>query len=400
MLSVGLTIATPLILIPVLTTYLGVGSYGSYMAVLGVVALLVILGDLGLDMHLTKVMSISRDCNKTCLYNIFAFFIIRLSTFAFFLPLLLFLLIKTLDIESEQLLIVTCLLFASQLIKPTCLLVGLEKYKDFALIELCGKVVLLFLIFYLDFSVNAFYIALFAQCISSIFITIFLYVVLLSKVKYESVNIRLSGLINILKSSAGFYFSRLLINIYTQASVYIVSQFVQGESLGLYSIAVQLYKLGQAVIGAISKVLYTSTVKSKNFSFVMKATKVTLTLQVLIAPIVVFWGSEILLLAFNVNSKELLELVYIFYASLIFVTISSFWGYPVMVALNNERLAHAGVFFGSLFYYVTLIFIYYLNIFDTVAFASCIILADIAMSFLRIYFAYTVIYKNRVVSFS
>lgn len=126
-----INILAPLIILPILTTSLGVSGYGVYVALLAKVALFVVFTELGFGMYLAKEISINRENSKIVSSLFWIFIIIKLVVF------LLALLILILFSETFGLIeyLLTAMIFF-QLINITPILSGLENYKFLTRIQL------------------------------------------------------------------------------------------------------------------------------------------------------------------------------------------------------------------------------------------------------------------------
>lgn len=375
---------TPLIFIPILTKGLGLDTYGKYMALFGLVFLFVVILDFGMEMYLTKEVVAARD-DKEGLNLLFSFFILIKSIGVTLSFPLLFLLIP--GVELYTALLCWCLIFLMT-IRPVCFYCGLELYSNQSKIEIAGKILMVFIVLLLDFEKGEINKALEIQVVGAIFMNILFYFYLRKYCTFSFDIFSKTYLVKrYLKSSFGYYAARLFVNIYIQSSTYLVSIFLKNELVALYSIALQLYKLGQAVIGAVSRVLYTSTIKSKDYFHVIKITLGTLFVQLLILPIVYYWGAPIVSFLLGVNGEELMYLLMPLYCSLLFVTISSYWGYPVLVSLGGEKYAHIGIFLSSACYFI--VFFISVMFFEFSLFSAivCIVVSDVVACFLRMFFA-------------
>jgi PST family polysaccharide transporter len=383
-LAVSSNIITPLILIPVLTKSLGLNMYGDYMALLGLIFLFVAVLDFGLDMYLAKEVAILND-NKTKLnYLLSSYITIKIIGSIFIIPFLLFMLPANM---SLYVFLLCWLLVLNLTLKPFAFFCGLELYTIQSKIEISSRFLLVLFVLIGDFNNNGLEKALEAQLISVLASNIAFYSILKYRYCLTIGLLRLGKVLVLVKLAFGFYSARLFVNIYIQSSTYLVSLFVKSDIVAIYSIAIQVYKLGQAVIGAVAKVLYTSTIKSKDFRHVAKVTLGILSALLLFFPVVYFFGAIILTTLLRIDGQEVLPFILPLYLSLVFVTLSSFWGYPVLVSLEKEKYAHLGIFLSSITYYIAFIICVLFFEFDIYLAITCIVISDMMACLLRIYFA-------------
>ena len=393
-LTLVINVISPLILIPILANGLGMSLYGDYMALIGLVALCTVIADLGFDMYLSKEISIFRN-DLTKISRLLSVYLVVKVLFSILLLLFLYLLLpKLAGVNQLLLLALVWFLYVNTSLKPTAFFNGLEKYVLLSQAEILGKLLLVLLVLILDFTTFGIEKALGVQLVSGLFINIVLFYLLNFKLKLKLCLISTLEIKQLISDSFGFFSARLFVNIYNQSSTYLVSLVLKSELVAAYSIGIQLYKVGQAFVGAIAKVLYTRTVKSKNFNLVLRLTIIILTLQFVCFPIVYYWGEDIIAFILNVSGNEVAQAANVFYISLFFVTVASFWGYPVMVALDKERYAHYGIFFGSIVYFITFGIGYLFFEFDLFFAVLCILIADMSSCILRIYFSKKFISKK------
>ncbi|MGR5531567.1 oligosaccharide flippase family protein [Vibrio alfacsensis] len=377
--TVIVNILTPLIVIPIITREVGVDGYGLYYSKVAFVALICIITDVGFNLYIPKAIVSSRNSD-----GVISVINSYLMTKFILLP---FSLILTYALNFGSALLYDCLsiyLFFS-VINLGPILTGLEKYKFLALITLIGKLLVVFLVFIVDFSNQGVEKAILIQGINQgfLFVCSLIYLQRMGVVKYKLSFLEMYVLV---KDSMGFYFSKLFVNIYQQSSSYIVSLLLTMEEVGIYSIALQLYKVGQSLIGAVSKVLYTSTVKNKNIDNVYSYCRISLLVYIIGMPIVLTFSDIILSAILSVDISEIIPLVYVFYMSLVFVLFSSYFGYPVLASISKDRYAHIGLYLSSVVYFLIMSVLYAFSYYSLMSFVLAIVLADLSAMISRLYY--------------
>ena len=277
-----------------------------------------------------------------------------------------------------------------RLLSPEIILQGYEEYALLAYVNILSKIFQLLLIFILDFDYNGLSKAFILATAVPVITNLFLYFYLFKKYSPRMIRLELSKIYVFFKESINFYFARVCLNLYTQGSTYIVSFFISLESLAIYSLATDFYKVGSSFIGGIARVLFTKLNMTTNFSLLRKLTIYSCFVVVAFLPIVVFYGDDALKLVFNINITELHSLSIYLYISLIFIIINSFWGYPAFSPINKDFYAHISLIGSSLIYFsafaITSQF-FEINIFNAI---MLIITADFFGSILRLTCAYKV----------
>jgi O-antigen/teichoic acid export membrane protein len=381
LLSTLLSMLSPLIVIPYLTMELGMGAYGEYVAIISLAALLSALGDLGLGMFLPKEISINRDNNSKLTELISSFLIIRTFTSSIAIILSFYLINGSVLLHA----LVACYILI-QGVSFTLVFTGLERYKYLSISDVISKCLLIVMVVLVDYSNLGLEKAIGIQ----ILVTLTLNFLLLKEfVRHYNIRIKwvtTNDLLNIIKPSGSFYFVNLLSNLYTHSSTYFVSLIVSSEQVALYSIATQLYRVGHSVIGGVVRVIYTSTIRTKNFVMLKKITMVSLSIHLCLIPIVYFFGEDILSLIFESDTYILSSLATILYITLFFVIISSYWGYPALTAIHKEKNAHFGVVFSFLIYALSFSFVYLLDLVSLYSLVYCIVISEFTGMLFRVYY--------------
>ena len=377
-----INIIAPLIAIPILTSGLGINEYGIYVALIAKTAVFIVFAELGLGMYLAKEISIKRDDILEISSLFWTFLSIKLAAFS--LVLVFFILFTDEFGVVESLL---CALILFQFINISPILTGLENYKFLTKVQVFAKSLMILLVLIVNFTSFGLEKALIIQVISAAITTSSLFVYFVKTNKLEKIALTLNTYQTVLMGSLPFYGAKLFVNLYQQSSTYFVSFLLSSEMVAVYSIAIQLYKVGQAIIGSVARVLYTSTVKTKNFTLIKKLTIRSFFIHLSILPIVFLFGTEILSLIFSFDVTVLVDLSCLLYLSLLPVIISSYWGYPALSAIGKENYAHIGLLVASFVYFCAFGLLIFLEIDSIYFIVGCIIISDFAGMVVRVLFA-------------
>lgn len=377
----AINILVPLIIIPYLISSLGQELYGEYVTIIAKSALFVVIFELGFGMYFSKQVSINRN-DKKLINDLFIVFL----SFKLFFSLVSYVFLVLLADTSEMEQVIISFLIAAQLINIAPIISGLEHYGLLVKVQVTSKLFMLAMVFLTDFKSYGVEKALTIQAFTWLFVSLILIIIYINKFKISFKPISFDFVKLIFKSSLPFYGAKIIVNIYQQSSTYFVSFFLTSELVAIYSVAIQLYKVGQAIIAAVAKVIYTSTVKTKDFRLVFKVTKYSLLVHVLILPFVVFCGEWMLSLVFDFEVATLYLLSLILYCSLFFVVFSAYWGYPIMSAINKDNYAHFGILLSSLAYALSFFIIYLMDCVNIYSVVFCILIADIVGMAVRVFY--------------
>jgi O-antigen/teichoic acid export membrane protein len=377
-----INILAPLITISVLTSALGMSVYGIYITFLAKIAVFVVFAELGFGMYLGKEVSVHRGSKRRVSSLFWIFLVTKLVIFFLSIPIFILLSKKFGVVET-----LLCALIFFQFINVTPILMGLENYKFLTIVQVVTKTLMVVLVLIVDFSTFGLERALIIQVAVAALTTFVLLIYFIKNNKLEK-KIPSGGKFKIvLMGSFPFYSAKLFVNLYQQSSAYFVSFVLSSELVAIYYIAIQLYKVGQAVIGSVSRVLYTSTVNSKDFALIRKLTVRSLIIHISFFPVVFFYGDQILSVIFSFDVAVLVNLSIFFYISLFSVILSSYWGYPALTAIGKENYAHIGILVSSITYFLAFGFLVMLNSNSIYLMVGCIILADFMGMLVRLFFA-------------
>jgi O-antigen/teichoic acid export membrane protein len=377
-----ISILAPLIIIPILISGLGMNEYGIYVALLAKTALFIVLAELGFGMYLAKQISVNRNDIAEVSSLFWVFLVTKIAAF--------FVALAFLMLFSEQFGVVESLLCAFiflQFVNVTPILTGLENYKFLTKVQVFTKALMVLFVLIVNFSSLGLEKALALQVVVAALTSFPLLIYFLKNNKLERMELSFIKFKVVLIGCLPFYGAKLFVNLYQQSSTYFVSFALSAELVATYFIATQLYKVGQSVIGAVARVLYTSTVNTKDFLLIKRLTIRSFLIHLAVLPVVFFYGSQILGLAFSFDVKTLASLSVIFYLSLLSVIVSSYWGYPALSAIGKESYAHLGILTASIVYFIAFGLLMFFDLSTIYLLAGCIVLADFSGMLVRLFFA-------------
>jgi O-antigen/teichoic acid export membrane protein len=381
--TVVINLVSPLILIPVLTKDLGLGVYGEYVSLVALAALFNVIFEFGLGMAISQLIASEKDRGIVSCYISSYTTIKLLSAAVLITSFSLYFFIK--GVDSRYLALLGLILVGVMDYFPV--LSGLEKYIEMTKVTLISKFFLVILIIIFSISEINIVIALWCLIISRL-VQLFLSILVVINTDFKiTCSLDFKVIKHMLKISFGYYISRLFVNIYQQSSTYMVSVFYVSELVAIYSISLQLYKVGQSAIGAVSRVLFTSMNSRFSLELLKKVTFFTMVVYVLGVLVALSYGRDILSAIFSFNVQELYSSALILYFSLFFVIVSSYFGYPLLSPIKKERYAHLGILLSSIFYFVIFVFVLKLEVNPVYALPGCIFISDVAGFILRLYYA-------------
>jgi O-antigen/teichoic acid export membrane protein len=377
-----INIVAPLVIIPILTSSLGMNNYGIYVVLLAKVAFFLVLAELGFGMYLAKEISINREDISEVSSLFWIFLVTKLIAFTLVFGILILFSAEFGIVEK-----LLCVLVFFHLINITPILTGLENYKFLTIIQVVTKALMVLFVIITNFANSGLEKALALQIIIAALTSISLLLYFLINNKLDSIKFNYTKFRAVFVGCLPFYGAKLFVNLYQQSSTYFVSFALSTELVALYSIAIQLYKVGQSVIGAVARVLYTSTVKTKDFGLIKKLTFRSLFIHLSIFPVVFFYGDQLLGLVFTFDVTVLVDLSLILYSSLFCAIISSYWGYPALSAIRKENYAHIGILAASVAYFATFGLLMAFESNSIYLMIGCIFISELMGMLVRLFYA-------------
>lgn len=378
LLSNLVNIAFPLLIVPMLIDSFGLAGYGYFSTILSNAIILSLLLDLGYTQGMPKyilnhTLSVRESMllimvSKLPLFIIFSFFVSLLYS----------------EEKSKYIIYIGMSLTFS--LEP--IMYGLERYRIILLFQIFSKTIYCALVIAAYKYNRDISLILLSYGFSYIVIN-FLYLFnLWPNIFFGERGRRLckETYLFIIRDCLKFHFSKLFVNIYQQSSVFFVSIFNADNATGIYALANQLYKVAQSTIGSIVKVSYTNMLKEKKIENLINMFKYTLYFYFFGLSIVVFGGKDILSAFFDSGDKLYFPCL-IFYFSLFFVILSSFFGYPYLTPIGKEKHSHLGLVISSLTYFLLFSMAFFINTTDIVTFALLIFCADLSGAVYRTYYS-------------
>lgn len=375
-------VISPLVILTMLTSKLGVTFYGQYAITSSLLAIFILLGDLGLSFEIPKRIAKS-NVDVKFISNYLSIFIIVKIVISILLSIIIMLFLDHSILLN--LLVISCLILG--VLNPEPIFHGLEEYRYIARVSFVSKTLQVFLIFVTDFTEIP---------LEKIFLINFLILFISNTLYYSTIAHRYEvGLKffeyeqckEILTSSFQFYFARFFTNFYMQGSTYFLALVLHVDLIAVYSIALDFFKVGCTFIGGIGRVLYTTLSATLDFELLKRVTVICLLLHLVFLVPVFFFGNVVLYHLFPFHTELLYDLTILFYLTLVFSVINSFWGYPVFSAIDKDVLGHSCLILTAFCYYTVLILVFTFSQITVLNATLCILFAEFVGAVLRIFYA-------------
>ncbi|EJG1690298.1 oligosaccharide flippase family protein [Vibrio parahaemolyticus] len=379
LLSNLVNIAFPLLIIPIIIDSFGLSGYGYFATILSSAVIISLILDLGFTQGIPKHLLDNRiTINK-------AIKLIVLSK----MPLILISSIIVLYVANKEDAVFIIFISISLTFSLEPIMYGAEKYRKILSLQLICKSIYCVMVLFIFFFDGEIYSIFISYGSSYLLLNVLYFFSLINEPSYDIDN--RENNIEIFKDCLKFHFSKMFVNVYQQSSVFFVSIFNGHDITGVYSLGNQLYKVAQSIIGSIAKVSYTNMLKNRNLETLMVTVKTVFICYFLGFIVVLLFGEYILNYIFDSSSYLYISCL-VFYSSLSFVILSSFFGYPYLTPIGKEKYSHMGLVLSSCTYFFLFLISVITNETSIITFSFLILIADFSGAMYRTY--YSIKYRN------
>lgn len=348
------SIVVGIILTPLLINRLSKDEYGLYVSGVSLAGFAFIVVDLGMAFYLIKEVSENRNKPLHVGKLLSASFVIKIPILiaAFFVFLLL-----TPHNHIVSYTIPFWLFLVATSLQPNWLFQGIEALKVITFTTVFSKLVMLGIVYFFVKSSADFGVVTYSFSLSAVVCMLFS----LFYCKwhgYSFTSFTRSDLKHLLKNAMGFYAPRVMVAMYTQASVFIVSRMAGTSEAAVYAVADQFYKLGQMAIAAITQAFYPFMVFRKDVRFLLISCCAIFSAAVVACALLWGWVDQVIYWYVGEGFDSAVILVKIFMITCLFVVPSSFLGFPFLGSLGHHKTANQTLLIGASLYSIGLAVLY------------------------------------------
>lgn len=380
--STFVSIGAPLLLIPMILSTYGVNNYGVLSTILATGYLVYIIFEMGLNQGIQKhilqdILSIKQAVLLLFVYRFSVFFVLLIVFLMFFE-------LKEYILEF----ILSVVLLAS--VEPIVL--SIDRHKEILMVNIASKLILFFFVICLTSFQMKFDFIIYSYIFSNLIVTVGMLLTLLPLIindqkSTKKTSLNKSKFFSIFIDCLKFHISRVMVSSYQQSSVFFVSIFVSEYSTGVYALCSQIYKMSQSIIGAVSKVVFTSSMKDKNTVVLFLLLKIILAGYV-VGMITFFLFDEQIVKLIDLSALQHMIVFKIMLFSVLFVILSSFFGYPYLTPINKEGYSHVGLVISSITYFAAFYIFWLVDEMTILSFSIMILISDAIGASYRCYYAY------------
>ena len=369
--------AAPLIVLIYLTRVLGVDLYGVVAFSVSIVQISYVLLDFGFSLSATQKISFFREKKRYVSRYIGAIFAVK---FIFFLilSLILFGYASTTEKYSAHRLLLIFSLFPifGQAFQPVWFFLGIEKMSYITISMVIAK--LLFVVMVVLFvQKDADYLWVpvangASQLAAASFCIYFLY-----KNKYSISFPAARDIKYAIRTSLGFFSSRVSVAIYSNGGVFVLGLFSTPYAVSVYSISEQLYRVMQSIFMPVTQAIYPYMAKEKNYKLLFKlsiASFVTVSLGSLLG---YFASPYLVSYIFGQEWLVILPTLNIFLCVVIINVLGVVSGYPLAAALRKTNVVNRSTIYASILYITCITFFFSFSLLEPIYMAIAVLLVEI-----------------------
>nr|WP_113867716.1 oligosaccharide flippase family protein [Brenneria salicis]NMN92140.1 O-antigen/teichoic acid export membrane protein [Brenneria salicis ATCC 15712 = DSM 30166]RBP61130.1 O-antigen/teichoic acid export membrane protein [Brenneria salicis ATCC 15712 = DSM 30166]RLM28716.1 hypothetical protein BHG07_16825 [Brenneria salicis ATCC 15712 = DSM 30166] len=384
------SIVVGVILTPLLINRLTKDEYGLYVSGVSLSSFAFVVVDLGMAFYLIKEVSENRD-NRSYVGKLLSVsYIIKapiliLSFFVFFL--------LTPHNHFISYTIPFWLFLVATSLQPNWLFQGMEALKVITIATVLSKLVMLAIVYFYVHSSEDFYIVTYSFGLSAVICMLFS--IFYGKARgYTFSSFNYEDIKDLLRNAMGFYAPRVMVAMYTQASVFIVSRVAGTSEAAVYAVADQFYKLGQMAIAAVTQAFYPFMVFRKEVRFLLITCSAVLSVAIIACALLWGWVDQVIYWYVGDGFGSAVILVKIFMITCLFVVPSSFLGFPLLGSVGFHKVANQTLMFGASLYSIGLALLYTTGHVAALYIALLTFSSELAVFILRAYKSFVILKKD------
>jgi PST family polysaccharide transporter len=331
-----------------------VDFYGQFMAVTGFVFVFVIISDLGLPMDLARRLSSPDESARPEELVTSYLWIKTLAAMALLLPFV-FLFMFTLS-DSYKAALVAFILYLSLSFNMVWYFQGRERLRKYAVIFIATRVMQLVFVSLAVIEGLDVYVCLLSVAAPNLLLVLFALIEIFQRSDWRAAKFERKLSLSVLRGSTPFYGARAPLLLYENSSVFFASQLLGQIDVGVYAVALQVYRAFCAIAASISATLLPYLNRTKNLKALYIAAIGVVVFFFLAVFFMRFLGDEALNTILTWIGSPPINLVYVVLVTAMMYALASIFGYPFLVSINKTTIAHVTILVCSLLYYPALWF--------------------------------------------
>ena len=338
----GISLIVPLVIVPYVVLKVGIGNFGLISFVQSIMFLLALLIDFGFNVSATRKISINRN-DKAALETVYSNTLMAKTILLAGAFVLLIVLSFFSKFSSESFLYFSSFaIVVGQAYLPTWLYMGLEKMRDYVIINVAGKIIFLVTIFLFIKETHDYIWVNLLLGVSTILATIISLLHIRYKLKIQLHNPAFSMAVNELRTTIPIFFTSVAINVSSYSNSVILGLFAGYEVVGLFTIAEKVAVIVKQAPSTFSQVLYPAGCNAASQSFnvyrlLLKKSYKPFFLFFMVVCTIIFFSTEYIVLYFNHSPNVTLNLILKFFIVAVFTNSLNIPAYQTLLSFNFQK---------------------------------------------------------------
>lgn len=347
----ALNVLLPLITLPYIMRTIGEGNYGIYRYVYVVLQYVILIDTYGFNFSATKQISQCRE-NRRDVTRIYNSVIISKSLIALVLSVALYSLSHFVfrDPDAPMMFLWGLGMVIGDILTPTWLFQGMERMKYMTIVNASSKILFTVLVFVLIRRTEDYVLLILLNSAGYMLAGIMSIILAHRQFGMRFVRIGISDISEQFKNGLAVFGSTMGMNLYRNANVIILKQFVPNEIVGIYSASEAVVKGFQSVISPLAQALFPHISQkfknrdaNENLSMLKKILLPFAGLVLAVSAMVFVAAPVVSDILCGVNLRECVPLIRIMTLVIVFGEINYMIGIVGLVNMNEQR---------KFFYYV------------------------------------------------
>lgn len=359
-----------------LTRVLGVDTYGVVAFSVGITQMLSVILDLGFAMSATQWIAAHREDRARLARFVGAVLVLKLMALVAGGVLLVSYALLTVKYAAFAPIFALCLLpLLGHALQPVWFFQGIEQMRHVTLFTVVAKLSFVGFVFLLVGGEGDFLRVPVSDGIAQVTAAA-IGLFLISRLGYGVALPGRADLVEALRMTSGFFFSRLAATAQANAGVLVLGLVATPASVAIYSLAEQLYRAMHSAFAPVTHALYPYMARTRDLSLLAKVTLACVVVAALGSVVGHFVGPAVIPPLLGEEWRPALPALDVFFVAIVVHVVVLMTGYPLAAALGRLDVANTSVMIGALVHFAVAGVLVSLGLATPVAFAWLLVLSE------------------------
>lgn len=216
---------------------------------------------------------------------------------------------------------------------------------------------------------------------------LFVYYDLTKNEKIQFIRTSLNGIINTLRDSNQFFWSRIASSLYGAANTLIIGAIYPSDTMvGYYASAEKFKAIASQAASPIADSLYPYMIRTKDFKMLWRILIILEIVVIIVCLYLLFYAEELCVLIFGDEYAFAANILRLMIPSVAIVLPNYLLGFPALTPIGQQKWANYSVEIAMLVYLVCVIICYWIGLLNVYSVCILTIVADLSCFLVRIIF--------------